>query len=156
MDQTLIVLKPDTVQRGLVGPILSRFERKGLKITGLKMLTVSRELAERMYQVHRREEFFEPLVRFITSGPVVAAVLEGRDAINVVRAMVGPTFSSGAPAGTIRGDFGLSMRSNLVHAADSPESLRHELALFFKPEELVDYPLSLARWVCVEAEGPQA
>lgn len=156
MDQTLIVLKPDAVQRGLIGRILTRFEQKGLKISALKMLTPSRELAEKMYRVHRGEDFYEPLVRFITSGPVVAAVVEGPDAVNVVRAMVGATFSAEAPAGTIRGDFGMSIRSNLVHASDSPESVRDEMALFFQPGERVDYSLSLEHWVSVEADGPGA
>ena len=155
MDRTLVVLKPDAVQRALLGRILTRFEQKGLKIVGLKMLRVSRERAERMYHVHREKDFYEPLVRFITSGPVVAAVVEGQDVVNVVRGMLGPTCGAEAPAGTIRGDFGMSTRSNLVHASDSAESAGQEMGLFFTPAELVDYELSLGLWVYVEAGRPE-
>lgn len=147
MDQTLIVLKPDAVQRQLLGRIIDRFERKGLQIVGMKMLQVSQSLAEEMYQMHRGQEFYDPLLVFITSSPVVAAVLAGEDVVATVRRMLGPTDGREAPAGTLRGDFGMSTRYNLVHASDSPASAQREIALFFRPEELVEYRLDDARWI---------
>lgn len=134
---TFVLIKPDAVRRGLVGEILSRFERKGLRIRGLKMLKMSRELAERLYEAHRGKDFYGPLVDFMTSGPVVAVVLEGESAVEVVRTMIGPTDGTKAPPGTIRGDYSLSTRENLVHASDSRESAEREIKLFFREDELV-------------------
>ncbi len=131
-ERTLIVIKPDGVRRGLIGKILSRFERKGFKIVELKMFKMSREKAEEFYSVHKGKHFFNELIDFITSGPVVAAVLEGRNAIEVVRLMIGSTDSSKALPGTIRGDFGLEITENLIHASDSLESYKREYKVIFE------------------------
>ena len=147
MERTLIVLKPDAVQRRLLGALIARFERKGLKIVAMKMLRVSDDLARRMYAPHEGKDFYEPLLAFITASPVVAMVLEGKGAIGVCRAMLGSTFGPDAAPGTIRGDYGMSMRYNLVHGSDSPEAARREIALFFRDEEIVDYDLAEARWL---------
>ncbi|MGC8568632.1 MAG: nucleoside-diphosphate kinase [Nitrososphaeria archaeon] len=125
-ERTLIVIKPDAVKRGLVGKILSRFEEKGFIIKELRMLTLSREMAENFYSVHKGKPFFQDLVSFITSGPVVAAILEGRNAIETVRIMIGSTDASKAPPGTIRGDFSLGLTDNAIHASDSRESFERE------------------------------
>jgi nucleoside-diphosphate kinase len=130
-EDTLIVVKPDGVRRGLVGEILGRFERKGFALKRIQMLTMSRSQAEEFYSVHRGKPFFAELVGFITSGPVVGVVLSGRDAVATVRRMVGATKSWEAAAGTIRGDFGLGYTDNIIHASDSAESFAHELASFF-------------------------
>lgn len=131
-EKTLIVIKPDGVKRGLIGEIISRFERKGFKIKALKMHQFTREEAEEFYSVHREKPFFGELVEFITSGPVVAAILEGRNAIEVVRLMIGSTDSAKAAPGTIRGDFGLELTANIVHASDSKESFERESKVIFK------------------------
>ncbi len=131
-ERTLIVIKPDGVRRGLIGEILSRFERKGFKIVELKMFKMSREKAEEFYSIHKGKSFFNELIDFITSGPIVAAVLEGRNAIEVVRLMIGSTDSSKALPGTIRGDFGLEVTANLIHASDSLESYRREYKVIFE------------------------
>lgn len=136
VERTLIVIKPDAVRRGLVGEILSRFEKKGFKILALKMLRLTREQAEEFYKVHRYKPFFEELVNFVTSGPVVAAILEGESAISVVRLMIGATDARKAEPGTIRGDYGLSILENLIHASDSPEMFIHESRVVFTEEEL--------------------
>jgi len=151
-ERTLIVLKPDAVQRQLAGRIIERFERKGLKIVGLKMLRVSPDLARRMYSVHEGKDFYAPLVEFITASPVVAIVLEGPGAIGVCRSLMGPTFGPDAPAGTIRGDFGMSRRYNLIHGSDSPASAAREIPLYFQPGELVDYDLAGGRWIVAEVD----
>jgi len=130
-EETLIVVKPDAVKRGLVGEILKRFEAKGFAIRKLHLLTMSRAQAEDFYSVHREKPFFGELVSFITSGPVVGAVLSGRDAVATVRRMVGATKSWEAAAGTIRGDLGLGLTDNAIHASDSPESFQKEHAAFF-------------------------
>ena len=135
MECTLVILKPDAVQRGLVGAIVSRFEAKGLKIAAMKMMRISRELAERNYAMHRGKDFYEPLLAFMTAGPVVAMVLEGNDAVRVARTMMGSTFGPDAQPGTIRGDYGLSKRYNLIHGSDSPASAEQEIAVFFTPAE---------------------
>ena len=153
MERTLIVIKPDAVQRRLVGRIISRFEEKGLKIVGLKMLAVSEALAKRMYEVHKGKEFYEALLAFITASPVVAMVVEGQGAVAVARAMLGPTFGPDAPAGTVRGDFGMSMRYNLVHGSDSPESAGREISLFFRADELPEYDLGIDKWTYAERGG---
>ena len=131
-EETLIVIKPDGVKRGLVGEIISRFERKGFKIKALKMHQFTREEAEEFYSVHREKPFFGELVEFITSGPVVAAILEGRNAIEVVRLMIGSTDSAKAAPGTIRGDFGLELTANIIHASDSKESFERESKVIFR------------------------
>lgn len=153
MERTLIVCKPDAVQRGLIGAILTRFERKGLKVVGLKMLHVGEDLAKRMYAVHEGEDFHAPLLEFITASPVVATVLEGKEAIAVCRELMGPTFGPDAPPGTIRGDFGMSRRYNLIHGSDSPVSAAREIRLFFTTDELVDYHRPADRWTYAESNG---
>ena len=131
MERTLIILKPDAVQRQLVGTILSRFEQKGLKIVAMRMLQFTSELARRHYADHVEKPFYPNLETYITSSPVVAAILEGTEAIAVVRRMIGPTSGIEAPAGTIRGDYSLSGQRNLVHASDSPEAAEREMGIFF-------------------------
>ncbi len=131
MDRTLILVKPDAFARGLSGEIISRFERKGLKLAALKRMVLDQETAEEHYGEHRGEDFFEPLVEFITAGPLVAMVIEGREAIGSARTLIGPTDPVQATPGSIRGDFGLEVRRNLVHGSDSPESAEREIKLFF-------------------------
>ena len=139
MERTLVLIKPDAVHRRLVGHIIGRFEQKGLKLVGLKMLRVSEELARRHYAAHEGKPFYEPLVRFITSGPTVALVLEGKRAVEVARKMMGATFGADAQPGTIRGDLAISNRFNLVHGSDAPETAQAEIALFFSKDELLDW-----------------
>lgn len=146
-ERTLVLVKPDGVQRLLVGRIIGRFEERGLKIVGLKLVHVDRVLAERHYAVHRDKPFFTGLVAFITSSPLVAMVLEGPNAIAMVRAMVGATRPHEAAPGSIRGDLAIETAQNLVHASDGPETAAAELALWFRPEELVEYPRDIDRWV---------
>lgn len=147
MQRTLVIVKPDGVQRGLTGRILTRFEERGLKIVALKMLQVSRDLAEKHYAVHQGKFFYEGLVNYIGASPVVAMVLEGHEAISVVRKMVGATRPWEAEAGTIRGDYALMGLRNLIHASDAPETAANEIALWFKPDELVTYSREIDRWV---------
>ncbi|MCX8195794.1 MAG: nucleoside-diphosphate kinase [Acidilobaceae archaeon] len=137
MERTLLVIKPDGVRRGLVGEIISRMERKGIRIRALKMLRMTREQAEEFYSVHRGKPFFEELVSFASSGPIVAMVLEGDSVISVIRTMIGPTDGRKAPPGTIRGDFSLSIMENVVHASDSPEAYEKEVRVIFSPEEIL-------------------
>ncbi len=151
-ERTLVLIKPDGVQRLLVGRILARYEERGLRLVGLKLMPVSRDLAERHYAVHSAKPFFRGLVDFITSGPLVAAVLEGPNAIAVVRAMNGATRPHEAAPGTIRGDFALETAQNLVHASDSLETSAAEIALWFAPDELHDYERDIDRWVLAPAE----
>jgi nucleoside-diphosphate kinase len=132
LEQTLVIIKPDGVARSLVGEIISRFERKGFKIVKLKMLTLTRQVADEFYSPHRGKPFFEDLLSFIVSGPVVAAILEGSNAVDVVRRMIGVTKSFEAAAGTIRGDFGLGITDNVIHASDSRESFERESKIIFK------------------------
>jgi nucleoside-diphosphate kinase len=140
VERTLIVVKPDGVRRGLVGEIISRFERKGFKIKALKMLWMSREQAEEFYSVHKGKHFFEDLIKFVTSGPVVAMIIEGDEAISVARLMIGATDGRKAQPGTIRGDFALSIQENVVHASDSKESFEREYRVIFRDDEIVgDY-----------------
>lgn len=150
MERTLVLVKPDGVQRGLIGEIVARFERKGLKVVGLRMLDVSRALAERHYAVHAGRHFYADLVAFITSGPVAAVALEGPDAIATVRRMVGRTMPNEAEPGTIRGDLGISGLRNLVHASDAPDTAVVELALWFGSDGLVDYGRAIDAWVVAE------
>ena len=147
VQRTLVLCKPDAVQRGLVGRIVSRFEEKGLKIVGLKMLRVGQPLAHAHYQEHVAKPFFQELVSFITSSPVVALAIEGQNAVEVVRGLMGVTNPQSAAQGTIRGDLGISLTRNLVHGSDSLASAERELALFFSDDELLDYPLTLAAWL---------
>lgn len=147
MQRTLILLKPDAVQRRLVGEITNRFERKGLRLAGLKLVQVSRELAEKHYAVHKGKPFYESLLQFLTSGPTVALVWEGREAVAVCRTLMGMTDGAKSPPGTIRGDFALSVQNNLVHGSDSPENAQLEISLWFTPEELVSFTATDANWV---------
>jgi len=147
MHQTLILLKPDCVQRRLVGNIFSRFELKGLRLVGLKFLQADRGLAEKHYAVHKGKPFYESLLSFLTSGPTVAMVWEGREAVAVCRNLMGVTDGAKAPPGTIRGDHALSVQNNLIHGSDSAENAAVEIALWFKPEELVRYSPTDASWV---------
>ncbi len=147
MQQTLILLKPDAVQRRLVGTIIERFERRGLRLVGLKLVQADRALAEKHYAVHAGKPFYESLLQFLTSGPTVALVLEGREAVAVARAMMGLTDGAKSAPGTIRGDFGLSVQNNLIHGSDSPENAATEIALWFRPEELLSYTSTDAAWI---------
>jgi nucleoside-diphosphate kinase len=151
MQRTLIIFKPDCVQRRLVGTILERFETKGLRIVALKLIAVDRGLAEKHYVEHQGKPFFEGLIEFITSSPVIVGVLEGNESISVVRTMLGATNGVVAAPGTIRGDFSISKQNNLLHGSDSPESAQREIALWFRREELVDYTLVGSEWVSGEA-----
>ena len=150
MQRTLVLAKPDAVQRGLIGEILGRFERKGLKVVGLRLLAVPREMAEEHYAVHAGKHFYDGLVEFITSGPVAAIALEGPDAIAVVRKMVGKTMPNEAEPGTIRGDLGISGLRNLIHASDAPETADAELALWFGADAQVDYEREIDAWIVAE------
>lgn len=152
MQRTLILFKPDAVQRRLAGKLLSRLEDKGLKIVGLKMLKVTKELSAKHYAEHVSKPFYPLLEEFITAGPVIALVAEGPKAVQVVRTMMGPTNGAEAAPGTIRGDFGISRQMNLMHGSDSPEAAEKEIAVYFKPEELCDYTPTLAPWVCANDE----
>lgn len=152
MERTLVLLKPDAVNRRLCGEILRRFELRGLKFVGLKLLRVSPELARQHYAEHVNKPFYPQLEAFITSGPVIAVAVEGPEAITVVRNMLGPTNGRQAPPGTIRGDFGLSRQMNLVHASDGPEAAARELALYFRPEELLPSEGPLYAWTLAADE----
>jgi nucleoside-diphosphate kinase len=151
-ERTLVLIKPDAVQRLLAGRILARYEDRGLKIVALKLMRVSTDLAERHYAVHREKPFFPGLVEFITSAPLVAAVLEGPNAIAIVRAMNGATRPHEAAPGTIRGDLAVETAQNLVHASDGPDTAATELALWFEPSELHDYGRDIDRWVFAPEE----
>jgi nucleoside-diphosphate kinase len=147
MEQTLIILKPDAVQRGLMGRILSRFEEKGLKVVGAKMMQITPELAAVHYEAHTEKPFYAGLVRFMTSSPVMVMVLEGVGAIAVCRSMMGATFGSQADSGTIRGDFGVSNSFNLIHGSDSSEAAKRELSLFFSDGEILPWDRAVEGWV---------
>jgi nucleoside-diphosphate kinase len=139
MERTLVLIKPDAVHRRLVGRILARFEEKGLQLVALKLIRIGEELARRHYAPHEGKPFYEPLIRFVTGGPTVALVLEGKRAIEVVRRMMGPTFGPDAEPGTLRGDFAISNRFNLAHGSDSAESAEAEIKLFFEPTDFVEW-----------------
>lgn len=147
MERTLIIVKPDAVQRGLIGEIIHRFERRGLRIIGMKFIQMSRALAEQHYGIHKGKPFYEGLVEYITSGPVVVMALEGTNAITAARNTMGATKCSDAAAGTIRGDFGLEIGRNLVHGSDSVENGIKEVGFFFKEEELVSWGRDVDRWI---------
>ena len=146
VERTLILVKPDAVQRRLIGEIVRRIENRGLKILGLKMLRVTAELSRRHYAEHVNKPFYPSLEQFITSGPVVALVAEGPEAIAVVRGMMGPTNGRQAAPGTIRGDYGLSRQMNLIHGSDGPEAAKKEIEVYFRPEELIDYDDVVSPW----------
>ena len=146
-ERTFVMIKPDAVQRGLVGEIISRFERKGIKIMAMKFVQVSKELAEKHYGVHRGKPFFEPTVKYITSSPVVAMVLEGTNAIEMVRQMMGKTDPQQAASGTIRGDYGQFIGRNIIHGSDGPETAEFEINLWFTPKELADYTRIDEQWL---------
>ncbi len=147
MEKTLIILKPDTVQRGLIGQIISRLEDKGLLIVGMKLMQIPRELAERHYAPHKGKPFYPGLIEYITAGPVVVMAVAGQRAIDIARELMGATFGYEAAPGTIRGDFGASKTYNLIHGSDSPETAEHELALYFTPKELLDYEPASHKWI---------
>lgn len=147
MERSLIILKPDAVQRGLVGPILSRLEQRGLKLAGLKMVRIDEALARRHYAVHEGKPFFEGLVQYIISGPVVVAAVTGPNVIQVIRSTVGATNPANAAPGTIRGDFAVEVGRNLIHASDSPENGEQEVNIFFQPAELIEWERSVDPWV---------
>ena len=147
MDRTLVLVKPDGVQRGLIGEIISRLERRGLKIVGMKLMQVSGELANRHYGEHEGKPFFAGLVGFITSGPIVAMAIEGNNVVGLVRTTVGETNPSDSAPGTIRGDLGVDIGRNLIHGSDSDESAKRELSLFFTEGELLDYSRDTDPWI---------
>ena len=153
MERTLIILKTDAVQRGLCGEIITRFERKGLQLIGMKMMRISQQLAETHYEPHKGKPFYEGLVKFMTSSPVVVLALQGKDAITIARKMMGATFGSKAEPGTIRGDFGVSNAFNLIHGSDAPEAAQRELGLFFKPDELLTWTPASQAWVYDMSKG---
>jgi nucleoside-diphosphate kinase len=146
VEQTFIMVKPDGVQRGLIGEVIARFERKGLKLRAAKLMSVSRDLAEQHYAEHKERPFFQDLVNFITSSPVFAMVWEGENAISIARAMMGKTNPAEAAPGTIRGDYGLTIGMNVIHGSDSPESASREIALWF-PEGTVSYERAIEAWL---------
>jgi nucleoside-diphosphate kinase len=147
MQRTLILLKPDCVHRRLVGTILQRFEQKGLRLVALKLVRAGRDLAEKHYAVHKGKPFYDSLLSFLTSGPTVAVVWEGREAVAVARNLMGPTDGAKAPPATLRGDFALSVQNNLVHGSDSPENAAAEIALWFRPDELVAFEPVDQAWI---------
>src|SRR5687767_3304455 len=153
MERTLIILKPDAVQRGLSGEIITRFERKGLQLVGAKLMRIPQQLAETHYEPHKGKPFYPGLVRFMTSSPVIVMALAGKDAIAIARKMMGATFGSKAEPGTIRGDYGVSNSFNLIHGSDSTESATRELNLFFKSDELIDWTLAAQGWVYDMTKG---
>jgi nucleoside-diphosphate kinase len=147
MEKTFTMLKPDAVQRSLAGEIISRFEKRGLKLAALKMLQINREMAEEHYAEHKGKGFFEDLVSFITSGPVIAMVWEGKNAVQVVRKMLGSTDPQEALPGTVRGDYGLFTGNNIIHGSDSLESAAREISLFFAEKEIITYKRDMDIWV---------
>jgi len=147
IERTLVLIKPDGVQRGLIGEIISRFEKKGLKIVAMKLIKPERELAEKHYAIHKGKPFFEPTVEYITSSPLVAMILEGKNVINIVRKMMGKTNPQEAQPGTIRGDFAQDIGRNIVHGSDSKESADYEINLWFRPEEIFEYEKIDEKWL---------
>lgn len=147
METTLIILKPDAVQRGLMGRILARFEDKGLHVVGCKLMQITQQLAETHYEAHKTKPFYPGLVRFMTSSPVLVLALRGNGAITICRNMMGATFGSKAAPGTIRGDFGVSNSFNLIHGSDSPEAAERELTLFFRAGEVLAFDRAISGWV---------
>ncbi len=153
MQTTLIILKPDAVQRGFAGEIITRFEKKGLQIVACKMMQISDDLAARHYEAHKERPFYPGLVKFMTSSPVVVLALRGVGAIDISRKLMGATFGSNADPGTIRGDFGLSNSFNLIHGSDSPEAAERELTLFFSQSEILNWDRAINNWVYDMTQG---
>jgi len=147
MEKSLVLIKPDAIQRGLAGEIVSRLEKKGLKIVAAKMLRMGNTLAQQHYAVHKGKAFFNDLVNFITSGPVIALVFEGKNAVQIIRQVMGETDPAKAYSGTIRGDFGIDIGHNLIHGSDSLESALREINLFFSDEEIFNYDRELDAWI---------
>ena len=147
MERTLVLLKPDSIQRGLAGEVISRLERRGLKFVAMKLMKVSEDLAHRHYGEHVGKPFFDGLVKFITSSPIVAMVVEGENAVEVVRSTIGATNPAQAEPGTIRGDLALTIGMNLIHGSDSLESARREIDIFFQPQEIVEYSRNVDAWI---------
>jgi nucleoside-diphosphate kinase len=147
MERSLVLIKPDAIQRALAGQIISRLERKGLKIVAMKMLHMDRNLARRHYAIHEGKVFFDDLVGFITSSPLIAIVFQGENAVQIIRQMMGETDPAKASSGTIRGDFGIDIGHNLVHGSDSLENASKEIDLFFSAEEIFDYDRDLDTWI---------
>jgi len=147
MEKSLVLIKPDALQRGLAGEIISRMEKKGLKIVAMKMLRMDRNLAERHYAIHKGKDFFDDLVNFITSGPVIAIILQSKNAVEIIRQMMGATDPAKAYGGTIRGDFGIDVGHNLVHGSDSTQTASEEMDLFFSVDEVLNYDRDLDTWI---------
>jgi len=147
MERTLVILKPNAVQRELIGELISKFERRGMKISAMKFKRISRRVAELHYGEHREKDFYRDLIGFITSGPSVLMILESRDAVGIIRSMVGATNPADAASGTIRGDYATSPGHNMIHASDSIEAAEREIELFFDPEEIEEYTLSVRPWL---------
>ena len=147
MQKTLVIIKPDATPRRLIGKIINRFEEKGLEIIGLKMNVISEEQARENYSVHEGRDYYEKLIKYITAGPVVFMVLRGKNAIEVTRMLMGPTFGHEAAPGTIRGDYAISKRFNLLHGSDSVESAEKEVAIFFKDEEIIEHDQTNLKWI---------
>ena len=147
MERSLVLIKPDAIQRGLAGEIISRLERKGLKIVAIKMLRMNRTLAQRHYAIHKDKAFFNELVDFIISSPIIASVFEGKDAVSVIRHTMGETDPTKALPGTIRGDLGLDIKHNLIHGSDSVDNASEEISLFFPVEEIYDYHKDIDKWI---------
>lgn len=146
MERTYLMIKPDAVQRGLCGEIVSRFEKKGLKLIAMKFMRIPKEVAEKHYGEHKGKKFYDKLIAYITSGPVLAMVWEGKNAVSVCRTMMGKTDPQESAPGTIRGDYGMDLGVNIIHGSDSPESAAREIGIFFSPEELVEYDRTADRW----------
>jgi nucleoside-diphosphate kinase len=147
MERTLVIIKPDAVQRGLIGPVLTRLERRGLRFAAMKLIQITPALAARHYAVHQGKPFYDGLIEFITSGPVVVAVIEGPDAIDTVRKTMGATNPAQADPGTIRADFGLEIGRNLVHGSDGPDTAAYEIPLYFAEEDILSYERAVDAWI---------
>jgi nucleoside-diphosphate kinase len=153
LQKTLVILKPDAVQRKLIGKIISRFEEKGLQIVGMKFIKMTQELARKNYRQHKGRDFFEPLIRYMTAGPVVAMVLKGKEVVETTRKMAGFTFGTKAEPGTIRGDYATSSRFNLVHVSDSQEAAEAEIDIFFGADEILEYDAVDNPWIYDMSQG---
>jgi nucleoside-diphosphate kinase len=147
MERSLVLIKPDAIQRGLAGEIISRLEKKGLKIVAMKMLRMDKNLAQRHYAIHTGKAFFDDLVNFITSSPIIAIIFQGKNAVEIIRQIMGETDSAKAHSGTIRGDYGIDIGHNLVHGSDSLENASKEIELFFRTEEICSYDRDLDKWI---------
>ena len=150
LERSLVLIKPDAIQRGLTGEIISRIERRGLKILATKMLQMDKALAQRHYAIHKGKGFFDDLVSFITSSPIVAIVFQGKNSVEIIRQTMGETDPARAKPGTIRGDFGVDISHNVIHGSDSVESALKEIELFFSPEEIFDYKRDIDKWIVGE------